>query len=720
MSKLPAAPITDQGGGWFRGLRRMPAMSLFERRITYAVGVVILSILSAGTMLVAPRLLDPAAFGIFALLTSLFHYAGKSDLGLSQLADREIALDAGDIDERGAAIMRLLWLSTWSVLLLLVPAAMAAAMWLGAPPLATGLALAGGALGTVAHGPASIHRAASRIWEFSVSSLLLHAGMTLPRLAGLVLGGVTGSFAVLVAWYGALAVLLAPPRPRMPGPTAPVLPLLKAGLPLFAFNALWLFYLTANRWISAAMTPAIEFGLFAFAASLALVGLGLVGAVAQVRYPRILSQIRETTPERGSALMETEILRVGFALFIVALAACLVAPQLVAMLFPQYEGAAQSTVALAVSCVPLGVMAGTMPMAIVLSRRPGIDSLRLLVPGIAVLASAMVIGNLQAGITGQAWACVIGALLLLLAYTNLLRRYGALTRLASLRIFIGHLTAVAALAALAYALAPAPAKAAPPQGWKVVFEDKFLTLQLWDHGRGVWEPHYPWKSRTNEANLEEQYYIDPRPGRDAAAIAALEPFRVENGILSIRGNVVPENLRDKSDGHPYAAGILTTFRSHSFTYGYFEMRARLPAGRGLWPAFWLLPVEIAWPPEIDVMEVLGHDTRSLYVTLHTGQGEDQTKQGRRVPTPDLSEDFHVFGVKWTATEVTWFFDGEEVFSAPTPEDMHQPKYLLVNLAIGGEWPGSPDESTSFPAAFEIDWIRVWQPDEIPHDAKDPR
>ncbi|HSP26691.1 MAG TPA: hypothetical protein VLQ65_16105, partial [Saliniramus sp.] len=110
MSELPASPMMDQGRGWFRGLRRVPALSLFERRMTYAVGVVVLSILSAGTTLVAPRLLDPAAFGVFALLTSLFHYAGKSDLGLSQLADRDIALDAGDIDERGAAIMRLLWL----------------------------------------------------------------------------------------------------------------------------------------------------------------------------------------------------------------------------------------------------------------------------------------------------------------------------------------------------------------------------------------------------------------------------------------------------------------------------------------------------------------------------------------------------------------------------------------------------------------------------------
>ncbi|HSP23944.1 MAG TPA: glycoside hydrolase family 16 protein, partial [Saliniramus sp.] len=323
-------------------------------------------------------------------------------------------------------------------------------------------------------------------------------------------------------------------------------------------------------------------------------------------------------------------------------------------------------------------------------------------------------------ITGQAWACVIGALLLLATYTNLLRRYGTLTTRASLRIVIGHFAAVAALAALAYALAPTPAKAAPPPGWKLVFEDEFRTLRLWDEGRGVWEPHYPWGSRTNESNVEEQYYIDTRPGRDAAEIMALEPFRVEDGILSIRADVVPESLREKADGHPYAAGLLTTFRSHAFTYGYFEMRARLPAGRGLWPAFWLLPVEIAWPPEIDVMEVLGHDTRSLHVTLHTGQGEDQTKQGREVPTPDMSEDFHVFGVAWTATEVTWFFDGKEVFSAPTPDDMHQPKYLLVNLAVGGEWPGSPDETTMFPASFEIDWIRVWQPDEISHDGKGRR
>lgn len=699
----------------FGGLRDLPALAFFERRVTYAVGVCVLSALAALTTLVAPRLLDPAAFGIFALLTSLFHYAGKSDLGLSQLADREIALQAGDSTERGTQIMRLLWTAGLIVIGVLVPVAMLIAYWLGAPPLATGLALAGGTFGMIAHGPASIHRAASRIWEFSVAALLLQAGLTLPRLAGLLVGGVTGSFLVLVAWFGALAFLFAPPRPQMLGkPGPPMLPLLRAALPLFAFNGLWLVYLTANRWISAYLAPPEQFGLFAFAASLSLVGIGFLGAAAQVRYPRMLSQLRALDARRGSAMLEREFLHVALVLVGIAVLACFVAPMGISMVFPRYEGATQATIALAVACVPLGVMAWTMPMAIVLSQSPGFDAMKLLVPATIILAFCMVIGHRYAGISGQAWGCVVGGALLLVSYTNFLRRLGSLTGKAMMRILLGQLVALIALTGLAMWLSPTAAFASTsaPAGWKLVFEEDFTSLRLWEggEGEGIWEPHYPWASRTNETNSELQYYVDPRPGRDAPEIVALTPFSINEGILSIRGDVIPPEHRDKADGHEFSAGMLTTYRSRSFTYGYFEMRARIPAGRGLWPAFWLLPVEIAWPPEIDVMEVIGHEVDRLYVHLHTGQGEEQTKAGRAVPTPDLSRSFHTFAVKWTQEEVAWFFDGRKVFSEPTPPDMHQAKYLLVNLAIGGEWPGSPDEDTVFPADFEIDWIRVWQPE----------
>jgi beta-glucanase (GH16 family) len=86
---------------------------------------------------------------------------------------------------------------------------------------------------------------------------------------------------------------------------------------------------------------------------------------------------------------------------------------------------------------------------------------------------------------------------------------------------------------------------------------------------------------------------------------------------------------------------------------------------------------------------------------------EHTSVSSTVETPDLPEDFHVYAVKWTAEEITWYFDGRQVASAQTPADMHKPMYLLINLAVGG-WAQSPDASTLFPAEFRINWIRVFQ------------
>ncbi len=132
------------------------------------------------------------------------------------------------------------------------------------------------------------------------------------------------------------------------------------------------------------------------------------------------------------------------------------------------------------------------------------------------------------------------------------------------------------------------------------------------------------------------------------------------------------------------------------------MRAKLPAGKGIWPAFWLLPTDLSWPPEIDIMESIG-DPSKVYVVLHS----NATKlEGVELQvTPDA---FHVFAVSWTAKEVIWFIDGREVRRTTTPADMHKPMYMLANIAVGGDWAGQPDASTRFPANFAIDYIRAYR------------
>ncbi|WP_019904414.1 glycoside hydrolase family 16 protein [Methylobacterium sp. 77] len=275
------------------------------------------------------------------------------------------------------------------------------------------------------------------------------------------------------------------------------------------------------------------------------------------------------------------------------------------------------------------------------------------------------------------------------------------------------LVAITALGAWTIPSGPWAAESAaplPPSGWRLAFDETFDKLDTAQADQGRWDYAYPDGSRTNRGNQEMEYYVDPRPGREAPGLAALSPFSVSDGILTIRARPVPRADRHASSGLAYASGMLTTYRSFSFLYGYVEMRARVPKGRGLWPALWLLPRAGGWPPEIDVMEVYGDRTSTLDVTLHTGDIGRHRQSQRKIDVSDLSAGFHVYAVKWTMEEITWYFDGAPVFTEKTPSDLHQPMFLLVNLAVGGTWTGTPDAATRFPADFEIDRIQVFLPD----------
>ncbi|MFC0218936.1 family 16 glycosylhydrolase [Pseudochelatococcus lubricantis] len=711
-SASPAAAEVVRTPRAYRFLRRHPAFAWLGRPAVYAMGAIVLTGLGAGTTIIAPRLLDPASFGAFTLLTSLFGYAGGADLGLSQLADRRIAGRA-DGAAQAAAIMRARWVVGGLVLALLLPLTMLISASSGAlSPFDSLLAATGGVAGMIANGPVTLFRAATRIWDFTFTALLLHAGMTFPRLMGILLGGVTGCFAALAVWYGACMLLLARPAARPAEAPERTLPIVRAALPLFAFQAAWLVYLTANRWISSLVSTPYELGLFSFGASLATVGMSLLGTFSQVRYPALMTRMRASAPDQASALLEREMMFVALAMIALAVLARLLAPPLVPLAFPGYGGAAPATVTLAVSCVPLGVLAWTMPMVIMEARTPVREAAVVFLPAFSVMGLAMLAGHRAGGIDGQAWGYALAALFLLLAVLVLMRRLRMLTRAAVFRVAAVQATAILTLAALAI-LAPAAAGPARPiatERWPVVFEETFDTLSLRQDDSGIWEPHYPWGGRSNEGNREMQYYIDPRPGGDAPAVQALAPYTVSGGILAIRAIQVPEALRAQTRGYAYAAGLLTTVRSFAFRYGKVEIRARVPKGRGLWPAFWLLPADRTWPPEIDVFEVIGHDTATLHVTAHSGispPAPGRSRQsGAAIAVPDLSQDFHVYGVIWTPERIVWTLDGASVFETRTPRDLHKPMFLVLNLAVGGRWPGAPDGTTAFPASLLVDWIRV--------------
>jgi hypothetical protein len=234
-------------------------------------------------------------------------------------------------------------------------------------------------------------------------------------------------------------------------------------------------------------------------------------------------------------------------------------------------------------------------------------------------------------------------------------------------------------------------------------QEKGTWRTSYDHGAPYWL-----SSRTLTGSGEQEIYADPALKGTADKPLGLNPFRVADGVLEITASPVPDSIRALIWDRPYISGVITTRGSFSQLYGVFEMRARLPKGRGLWPAFWLMPADGSWPPELDVMEVLGHETTVLYTSWHSKETGSHTSETIATPVPDLSADFHVYSLEWNKDEIKWYFDGVEVSRRSTPADMHQPMFIRANLAVGGGWPKNPDASTHFPAVFAIDWIRVYR------------
>jgi len=255
--------------------------------------------------------------------------------------------------------------------------------------------------------------------------------------------------------------------------------------------------------------------------------------------------------------------------------------------------------------------------------------------------------------------------------------------------------------------ASAPPRATAPDGRRLAlaFDDEFdrpggapgpLWRTTFGDGR---DPGFG--QRTLSGNGEMQVYVDRAFGTRIGA-GPLDPFVLRGGVLHIRAEPVAPRLRARLKSFRYTSGLISTLPRFSQRYGYFEVRARLPRGKGLWPALWLLPADLTWPPEIDIMESIG-DPRRVYLTAHSKDAEAHS-----VPA-DLPDDgFHVFAVSWDPRNIVWYVDGREAARQPTPADMHKPMYFVANLAVGGHWPGAPDASTAFPADFAIDYVRAYR------------
>jgi beta-glucanase (GH16 family) len=244
---------------------------------------------------------------------------------------------------------------------------------------------------------------------------------------------------------------------------------------------------------------------------------------------------------------------------------------------------------------------------------------------------------------------------------------------------------------------PSPTAEWELPGWTLVWQDEFdgpeidrtkWTFDLGGHGWG---------------NNEWQAYTE-RP----------ENVRIEDGILVI------EAREEQFVRRNYTSARLKTQGLHAWTYGRIEARMKLPYGNGIWPAFWMLGANIqqrAWPGsgEIDIMEYIGRDANRVYGTVHGPGYSGGGGIGHHInmPAGTLNDEFHVFAIEWEENEIRWYVDDQQFF-ALTPEAVpgewvfDHPFFILINLAVGGNWPGYPDESTVFPQFLLVDYVRVYQ------------
>ncbi|MFI5930913.1 discoidin domain-containing protein [Actinoplanes sp. NPDC051494] len=189
-----------------------------------------------------------------------------------------------------------------------------------------------------------------------------------------------------------------------------------------------------------------------------------------------------------------------------------------------------------------------------------------------------------------------------------------------------------------------------------------------------------------------------------------------------QGNLVIEARREASNGRDYTSARMNTSNKFHVQYGRVEARIKVPKGNGLWPAFWMMGADFLtgrpWPynGEIDIMEVLGRNTSEAYSTLHAPQYNGAGGYGQKYATVDLSQDFHVWAVEWDSKGMKFLLDGAQVFYASKatveatrgPWIFDHPFYVILNLAVGGDFPGPIDATTPFPARMLVDYVRVYQ------------
>ena len=228
-------------------------------------------------------------------------------------------------------------------------------------------------------------------------------------------------------------------------------------------------------------------------------------------------------------------------------------------------------------------------------------------------------------------------------------------------------------------------------GWKQTFADEFAADGL---DKTKWNTTYAWGDRTLAGNGELECYMD-------------ENVIVSGGQMQLKVEKRDVMCPKINKVYHYPSGAVTTLDHFSQTYGYFEMRAKMPKGQGLWPAFWLLPTSLAWPPEIDIFENYMQNLTQTTTTFHWLDKNNQHQMDYAFfKTPDLSADFHTWGVDWQPGLMIFYFDGKEMRRYASANVPSSPMYILANLGVQGG-SNAPTANVAFPQSMQIDYIRAF-------------
>jgi beta-glucanase (GH16 family) len=197
----------------------------------------------------------------------------------------------------------------------------------------------------------------------------------------------------------------------------------------------------------------------------------------------------------------------------------------------------------------------------------------------------------------------------------------------------------------------------------------------------------------------------------------LQYYRAENTTLQ-EGHLVIEARQENYGGRNYTSSRMITKDNFDFKYGRVDIRAALPKGQGMWPALWMLGANFAtagWPScgEIDIMELIGHQPNRVHGTVHWQENGHASYGGSKaLSSGDFSTEFHVFSIIWDTQSIKWLVDDVQYHQIDiTPAALnafHKNFFFIFNIAVGGNWPGSPDATTVFPQRMIVDYVRVFQ------------